>query len=147
MSRPKSLVTSFATLAEAGEVIGPAIGGAEEATRITVDAALVGHAGGTLDVYLQRELNPGVDNWVDWIHFTQLSAGATAVNYTIDCEKCAEATPIAVGTGGATTTAHALAAGKVAVSLPSGRVRMVTVSGASTSASVTETVRLTCRYD
>lgn len=147
MSRPKSLVLSFASLDEAGKVIGPAVGGAEEATRVTVDAYLVGATGGTLDVYIQRELSVGVDNWADWIHFTQVAAGGAAVNYTIDCAQCAEAVPIAVGTGTASTTAHALAAGKVAASLPNGRVRMVLVTGASTSSAVTPTVRLTCRYD
>lgn len=101
----------------------------------TVDAVLTGGTGGTLDVYLQRDV---AGTWVDWIHFAQLSAGAAAIRKTVD-SKSAAAGPVTVGSG----TSPALAAGSCSCCHPGEKVRVLFVAGASTSAGASQTITLT----
>lgn len=106
---------------------------------IVIDATLTGATGDTLDVYIQREVGvTGSDIWLDWYHFAQLAAGASAATYTLNSD--AHTTAIAqVGSG----TSPALAAGTLTSPTPAGRVRLLFVAGAATSAGETQTVRFT----
>lgn len=108
--------------------------------RITqIYAALVGATGGTLDVYLQRKAN-GV--WVDWVHFTQLAAGAPAIKYSIPVEAATKVTANHIVTVGAGTS-PVLATGAFAGGQPGESVRAYYVAGASTSAGAAVTIILT----
>jgi len=125
--------TSPATASTAaGAVIA---NGLDQFDWFTVDAVLTGATGGALDVYLQRDVN---GTWVDWLHFTQLAAGAAAVRTTIDSQSI-ENGPIAVGSG----TSPILTAGKFSCMHPGEKVRVLYVAGASTSAGATQTIIIT----
>lgn len=99
-------------------------------------AQLVGATGGTLDVYVQYSPNAGT-TWVDYVHFTQLAAGAGAVTYTANTG-APTTTTTAVGTG----TAPALAAGTVTGGPWGDQMRLLMVAGAGTTAGATVTVRV-----
>jgi hypothetical protein len=100
-----------------------------------VEAQLVGATGGTLDVWLQRKVGPNL--WVDWVHFPQLAAGASAIRYSFAVKNAATATGAltAVTTVG-TDAAPAVGAGVGLITNghPGDFVRVVYVAGASTSA-------------
>lgn len=107
----------------------------------TIDAVIQGATGGTLDIYLQRLVNrtsAGVETWADWIHFTQLAAGASAVQYTAGPN--ADNTINEVGTGDATTATPALAANTFVGGHPGRELRIVSVAGAGTSAGASQTI-------
>lgn len=109
---------------------------------IRVDAVLVGATGGALDVYIQRKIAPNV--WVDWLHFAQLAAGASAIAYSLtvatgNLGTVVNGTPsgtmAAITTrGNDATPSPGLAAGTVDLNHPGNMVRAVCVAGASTSA-------------
>lgn len=117
--------------ASASTAIGDVMPGLADYDWFTVDASLVGATGGTLDVYLQRMVgDPATSTtWVDWLHFPQLAAGASAVRYTIDSRTIEEG-PIAVGSG----TTPVIAAGALTCAHPGNQVRALYVAGTSTSA-------------
>jgi len=123
--------------ATASTAAGSIVSGLQHFQTVTIDAALVGATGGTLDVYLQRRV--GAD-WVDWVHFTQLSAGAAAVRYVMDTDKTPD-TGAAVTVGANTTPL--LAAGEMAGSRPGDTIRALYVAGASTSAGAAVSIKLT----
>lgn len=101
----------------------------------TVDAVLQGATDDTLDVYLQRKVG---SDWVDWLHFDQLAASASAVRYTCQSGVTADITTVGAG------TSPALAAGTFTGGHPGEEVRIYFVPGASTSAGANQTVTLTC---
>jgi hypothetical protein len=106
---------------------------------LIIDATLTGATGGTLDVYIQREVGvTGSSLWLDWYHFTQVGASASAATYTLTSDVATTATTT-VGSG----TSPALTAGILTSPTPAGRVRLVFTAGASTSAGATQTVRFT----
>lgn len=103
----------------------------------TVDAKLQGATGGTLSVYLQRFCSV-LNEWLDWLSFTQQAAAGALVRYSIDCRASAVAITT-VGQG----SSPALTAGVMACSHPGTKVRLVFVAGASTSAGAAQSVVLT----
>lgn len=123
--------------ATASTAAGDIISGLQHYHAITIDASLVGATGGTLDVYLQRKVE---SDWVDWVHFTQLAAGAAAVRYVMDTENTPD-TGAAVTVGANTTPL--LAAGEMAGSRPGDTIRALYVAGASTSAGAAVSIKLT----
>lgn len=110
-----------------------------QAEGLTIDAALAGGTGGTLDVYLQRKL--GANEWVDWIHFPQIAAGATK-KYTVSLVGNGD---LITEVGGGTDAAPgvALAANTAVNVTPGGDVRIVFVAGASTSAGASQKITIT----
>lgn len=109
---------------------------------VRVDALLVGATGGALDVYIQRKVAP--DLWVDWLHFPQLAAGASAIVYSATVQagnlgsvvnNTPSATLAAITTRGTDSTpSPGLAAGTIDLNHPGNQIRVVCVAGASTSA-------------
>lgn len=106
----------------------------------TIDASLVGATGGVLDVYLQRQVT--TDVWADWLHFTQLTAGAAAVRYSAVSGYDRQLIAVGVGTDSSPGT-PALAAGSFVGGHPGQWLRCVAVAGASTSAGAAITIRIT----
>lgn len=97
---------------------------------MTVYAKLAGPTGDTLDAYIQYSPDGGT-TWVDYAHFAQ-QAAAAATNYkTFSVSRGAQQTTIT--TVGINTT-PALAANTVVGGSWGDRLRVVFVSGASTSA-------------
>lgn len=122
-------------------VVGKPIGGLESYDRFTVHAELIGAVGGTLDVYLQREMGDG--EWADWIHFPQLLAGAAAVKYAAaDCPTTATCVAVGETDAAGTAGAPALAANTVAPGHPGSRVRCLAVAGGGAAAAA---VKITVR--
>jgi hypothetical protein len=128
--------TSPAT-ASTGIIAGSVRAGLERFDSFTIDAQLVGATGGSLDVYIQRqvttasEVSGGV--WADWLHFPQLASGAAAIKYSV---QSGVATTIFVVGGGTDASAGtpALAANSFVGGHPGHAIRVVCVAGASTSA-------------
>lgn len=133
--------------ATASTVIAATVHGLDAFDEFMIDASLLGATGGTLDVYLQRKV--AEDVWVDWLHFTQLSAGGSAVSYSVSTHgKGGNATGqiVAVGIGtNSSAGTPALAAGAFVGGHPGSSVRMVFVAGALTSAGAAQRVRITGR--
>lgn len=102
-----------------------------------VQGHLVGATGGTLDVYLQ-DYDEVAAKWVDWIHFTQLAAAASATVETYS--PALENTKATVGVD----TSPALAAGTCRGGPPRGKLRALYVAGASTSAGAVVTISIHC---
>jgi hypothetical protein len=108
----------------------------------TVDAVLKGNTGGTLDVYLQRQVKHDDGSvWLDWVHFPQQAAAAAKKAYTATA--MASNGAVVVGTGSDAGVSLALAANTVVGGHPGDVVRMVLKSGASTSAATPQTVWIT----
>lgn len=149
--RHPQLVLTGASPSGAGTAIVAATVKSEflyRADYLTIDAALVGGTGGTLDVYVQRRV--GVNQWVDWLHFPQVAAGAS-VNHTliIDGTGSYNNPIVRVGSGTDASATPALAAGSITNCMPGmfqGRppeIRLVYVAGGGTSAGATSTVTIT----
>jgi hypothetical protein len=102
-----------------------------------VTGYLVGATGGTLDVYLQ-DYDEANSKWVDWIHFTQLASGASAVVEAYS--PALSNTKTTVGTD----TSPALSSGTCRGGPPRNKVRALYVAGASTSAGAAIVITLTC---
>lgn len=130
------------TPAEAGTVVGGSLSGLSRYESFRIDALLVGATGGTLDVYLQRKVGPNL--WVDWAHFAQLLAGASAI---IECLVCnpQNSTTIATTASGGTddTPALTIAADSFLGGHPGDQIRAVYVAGASTSAGAAIAIHVT----
>ena len=108
--------------------------------RIMVDASLTGVAGGTLDVYLQREVDTNV--WADWAHFPQITAGNAAVEFSLQSGSDKTIHTVEQGTAASAGT-PALAAGTLVGGHPGNRLRMVFVTGAgATGPAKSQTVRV-----
>lgn len=129
MALRQNFLISDTSPAAAGNAAGDAIGGLHNFDFFMIDAALVGATGGTLDVYLQREVGDlGSGTWRDWLHFPQLAAGAAAVYYSLSTG--ADKTIVVVGNGGT----PALAVNTFVGGHPGYQLRAYYVAGASTSA-------------
>ncbi len=94
---------------------------------IMFDIKIVGGTGGTLDVYLQKALDGNQTVWRDYVHFTQVAAGATAY---YAASAVLSSSLAAVGDG----SSPALAANSIAPGHPGDAVRLVFVAGTGTSA-------------
>lgn len=103
-----------------------------------IDATLTGGTGGTLNVYLQREIATNV--WADWIHFPELAAGAAAVSYSVQPQASNLIATVGIGTTAAPGVA--LAAGGNVGGHPGDTIRAVYVAGTSTSAGATQVIRV-----
>lgn len=122
--------------AAASTVAGASASSLSRCPELIVEAHLVGATGGTLDVWLQRKVGPNL--WVDWVHFLQLAAAASAIHYSFvvkNVSATATGALTAVTTVG-TDTAPAVGAGVglITNTHPGDAVRVVYVAGASTSA-------------
>lgn len=137
----KRFTISDTSPASASTALGSKVEGLDALESVTVDADLVGATGGTLDVYLQRKVADNV--WRDWIHFTQLTAGGSAVKYTVMPSAPTSITTVGTGTDSAATPA--LAAAGNAGGHPGTSVRAVYVAGSSTSAGAAIVIRLSGR--
>jgi hypothetical protein len=102
---------------------------------LVIDADLQGATGGTLDVYLQRKA-PGTDQWYDYAHYAQLTAGGAAVSYTIQPLAIQGITTVGKG------TSPALVAGTCTGGHPGEEMRILFTAGAGTSAGAAQTIRL-----
>jgi hypothetical protein len=126
-------ITGTSPAEAATAIIGAPISGLGKYRGFRIEALLVGATGGALDIYIQRKVAPNL--WTDWMHFTQLAAGAAAVRYALTCDHT-NSTTVATTTNGGTDTvpALALAAGTFIGGHPGDSIRVVAVAGASTSA-------------
>lgn len=128
----------LASSAAASTTTVPALGSLFELTQydlVTVSAKIVGPTGGTLDVYLQRQLE--ADVWQDWAHFAQVAAGATKF-YSLSASM--SSTIIEVGYGTTAVPAPLLAANTVVAGHPGEVLRVVLVTGAGVSVAGNATV-------
>lgn len=125
--------------AAASTAAGTVIRGLSNFDWFTIDAALVGATGGTLDVYLQRLVgDPATSTtWRDWLHFPQLAAGGAAVLYS------AQALPVAAMSVVGGNTSPALAANSFVGGHPGEQVRALYVAGASTSVGAAVSIIIT----
>jgi hypothetical protein len=99
-------------------------------------AVLTGGTGGTLDVYLQ--FFDGYD-WVDYLHFAQLTAGAAAVVKAIPITRTSQRlAPVTVGRN----ATPALAADTCLGGDFGDKFRAVFVAGVSTSAGAAQVIRV-----
>lgn len=143
LSGTSPAVASTAVLATAS--------GLAKFSAIRVDAVLLGATGGALDVYIQRKVAANV--WVDWAHFAQLAAGASATAYSLTVQvgnlgSVVNGTPsgtiAAITTrGDDATPSPGLAAGTVDLNHPGDMIRAVCVAGASTSAGAALSITVT----
>ena len=128
------------TPAAAGQaaVSGMLLTGLDKYDFFCFDALLVGATGGTLDVYIQRlvdkNYNSGAGLWLDWIHFPQLGAGASAVDYSVSTVGSTTITKVGQTANDGVTGAPALAANTSVGGHPGDQIRVVAVAGTSTSA-------------
>jgi hypothetical protein len=109
-----------------------------------VEAQLVGATGGTLDVWLQRKVGPNL--WVDWVHFAQLAAGASALHYSFVVKNTATAAGALTAvttTGTDASPAVGSGTGLITNGHPGDAVRVVFVAGAGTSAGAAQKVTIT----
>lgn len=109
-------------------VVGSPIVGLGGFIGFRIVSELVGATGGTLDIYLQWSPDDGT-TWFDYVHFTQLAAGAAAIKYNTN-SGLSLATITTVGKG----TSPALAANTATGGLIGDQLRCLAVAGASTSA-------------
>lgn len=147
MIRKLFTISGTSPAAAGTAIVGSALRGLEKFDWFTIDAALVGATGGTLDIYLQRqialdsEVTGGV--WADWLHFTQLAAAASAVKYSVQTGADKTLSTVAHGTDASAGT-PALSAAAFVGGHPGLAVRCVAVAGASTSAGAAVTIYLGC---
>lgn len=146
MKRRVIIISGTSPSSASTAVLSGLAAGLEGFDEVRIDADLVGATGGTLDVYVQRqvaldaEISGGV--WVDWIHFPQLGAGAAAVRYSVSPGAGVAISPVGVGTDASAGT-PALAANTSVGGHPGSAVRVVCVAGVSTSAGATVKVYVT----
>jgi hypothetical protein len=132
-------ITGTSPAAAGTAIVGVVLAGLERYDWFTIDAALVGATGGTLDVYLQRRV--AMDSadevtgavWADWLHFTQLASGAAAIKYSLQSGADKTISAVAHGTDLAAGT-PVLSSGSFVGGHPGSAIRCVCVAGASTSA-------------
>lgn len=128
--------------AAASTALGVYASGLAKFSAIRVDALLLGATGGALDIYIQRKVAPNL--WVDWAHFPQLAAGASAVAYSFTVAAANVGTAVATTPsatiaaittrGNDATPSPGLAAATLDLNHPGEMIRVVYVAGASTSA-------------
>lgn len=146
MIRQLFTITGTSPAAAGVAVVGSAVKGLQNYDWFTIDAALVGATGGTLDVRLQRkvaldsEVSGGV--WADWLAFPQLTAGASAIKKHAQTGANTTITTVAHGTDASTGT-PALTADTFLGGHPGLELRCVATAGASTSAGAAITIYIT----
>jgi len=113
------------------------LSGLEKYSFFQIDAIITGGTGGTVDLYIQRKVD--TNTWLDWAHFTQVSA-ATTKRYTVST--VANGTIVEVGqlNDAANSGSLVLAANSFVGGHPGDDVRLVAVSGSGTSAGAVQTV-------
>jgi hypothetical protein len=129
--------------AAASTVAGVAVSSLTRCSELMVEAQLVGATGGTLDVWLQRKVGPNL--WVDWVHFAQLAAGASAIHYAVIVKNTASASGAIAATttvGNDATPAVGAGTGLISNNHPGDAVRVVFVAGASTSAGAAQKITI-----
>jgi|SRR5579885_1167592 len=133
-------LVNAASPSASGTTAQPAVTGLGGYRTATIYANIQGGTGGTLDIYIQISPDGGT-TWIDYIHFAQLAAGASAVTKIIPISKLTPTTTgiTTVGTG----TSPALAANTVVGGDFGDRMRVVFVAGAGTSAGATQTILMT----
>jgi hypothetical protein len=104
---------------------------------LQINAKLIGPTGGTLDVYLQRQIVD--DIWVDWCHFNQVAAGVT-VGQCLSPESSLTCQTVGIGT--TLAPGVAMAAGSCSGGNPGKKIRAVFVSGAGTSAGKAQLIHI-----
>lgn len=118
-------------------LVGDALFGLEQFDALTITAKIVGPTGGTVDVYLERQLEANV--WAEYCHFPQVAAGATKY-YSTAAMLVQSITEIgAFGTDSA-ATGIALAANTILPGHPGPALRLVTRTGAGVSVAGTVTI-------
>jgi hypothetical protein len=122
--------------AAASTAAGDTVAGLERYTWFTIDAALIGATGGTLDIYLQRKVG---STWVDWYHFTQLADAAAAIRYTIDSRSVKADGATTVGSG----TSPVINQAVFSCSHPGNEIRALYVAGVGTSAGAAVSINIT----
>jgi hypothetical protein len=146
MSTRQLFTISDTSPATASTAIGSYAKGLLAYDWFTIDALLVGATGGTLDVYLQRQVATEAEVtgevWVDWLHFTQLAAGAAAVRYSVQSGSTSTIATVASATLASAGT-PVLSAGSFIGGHPGDKVRAVYVAGASTSAGAAVKIYIT----
>lgn len=94
-------------------------------THLTLEAVIVGSAGGTTDVYIQSR--HGTADWIDLAHFPQVAGGGATVRYRVPLSRDGfVAAPVVIGTD----AVPALGANVVVPGDFGDALRMVAVSGA-----------------
>ncbi len=144
MIRAKPFTLTGTSPAAPGTAILATVRGLARYSAVRIDAVLAGATGGVLDVYLQRQVAPGV--WLDWCHFPQLAAAPAVANYsayTGDTEPNINITSVGQMNDDGSVGAPALAANTFVGGLPGDAVRLVAVAGTGTSAGALQTVTLT----
>jgi hypothetical protein len=144
MARRRTFTLTAATPVVATTAIGATVAGLLDYDWFSIDAALTGVAGGTLDVYLQREVDAdGNGVWADWCHFPQFAAAGAAVEYCAQSGADKTIHVVEQGTAAAAGT-PALAANTLIGGHPGNKLRMVFVTGASTTGPAkTQVVKIT----
>ncbi len=120
--------------AAASTVAGTPITGLDDFDSVVIFASIEGATGGVLDVFIQ--FFDGTD-WIDCVHFTQLTDGGAAVAYVIPIDRRArpdDATPVVTGQG----LVPLLAADAIVHGTLTDRLRFVFVAGVGTSAGVSQ---------
>jgi hypothetical protein len=130
-------ITATSPAEETTAAASTTITGLDEYESFTIDAAITGATGGTLDVYVQRKVGA---KWLDWIAFPQSAAAAALAHYSVD-SAAAQSSPTAVGAD----AVPALAADTMTVQHPGREVRVLFSAGADTTAGASQTVWITGR--
>ena len=130
-------LTANSQVTASSVAIGATAAGLLRFDSFTIDANIQGAVGGTLDVYLQREIAD--DLWADWLHFPQLTGGAAAIQYSV---KSGSDKTIHVVEQGTTSSAGtpALAANTFVGGHPGNKVRTVFVAGTGVTGPAKEQV-------
>lgn len=129
-------------------IIGAAIGGLHAYDWFAVDAIVQGGTGGTLDLYLQRqiamdaEVTGGV--WVDWLRLAQLADGAAAVKYTAQAAADLTIRQVEHSTDASVGTTPQLSVNTFCGGHPGQALRLVGKAGAGTSSGAAQTVYVSC---
>src|SRR5262249_18496195 len=136
VNRTGSFGLTFTSPAAPGTVVQTPVLGLGPYHSLSIFSTLQGATGGTLDIYIQYSPDGGT-TWVDYAHFPQLAAGAGATSRGWSASKNAQQTTLtSVGTG----ASPALRANTIVGGDWGGRLRVVAVAGASTSAGALQTL-------
>jgi len=142
MRRKQFTLTGTSPASATTAAVGAAVGGLDRFSFFEIDAIVIGGTGGTIDLYLQRQVDKTNDIWLDWVHFPQVAA-ATTKRYTVS--SIGNGSIVEVGQmNTALSGSLVLAANTCVGGHPGDAVRLVAVGGAGTSAGATQTVYLSC---
>jgi len=142
MRRKQFVLTGTSPASASTAAVGAVLGGLSAFDFFQIDAIITGGTGGTVDLYIQRQVDKTNDVWLDWVHFAQVSA-ATTKRYTVS--SAGNGTITEVGQmNTALSGSLVLAAGTCVGGHPGDAVRLVATAGSGTSAGQTQTVYITC---